>query len=120
MLLVLNVFFTRALADHLPPTVPVIPTTVNPGFCYSEIRRDFTGRMKLFTKMMEIVLGRTAEQGARQLIWAALGPDGKDGHHVKHLRGAYVSTLAVQEPSDYVLSKEGYEMQERIWVSLSR
>ena len=66
---------------------------------------------------MDIFMGRTTEQGARQLIWAALGPDGKDGEHVKHLRGAYVSIAEVHEPSNFVISKTGYETQERIWVS---
>jgi retinol dehydrogenase 12 len=68
--------------------------------------------------ILDITVGRTAEEGARQLLWAALGPDGKDGEHVKHLRGAYVSTFEVREPSDFVVSKEGYETQERIWVSI--
>lgn len=117
MVSVLNVLFTRALANHLATSLPIIPTAVNPGFCYSEIHRDFSGLNKAFTKVCEVLLGRTAEQGARQLIWAALGPDGKDGEHVKHLRGAYVSTNQVCEPSDYVISKEGYEDQERVWVS---
>ena len=34
-------------------------------------------------RMMDIVMGRTAEQGARQLLWAALGPDGKDGQQLR-------------------------------------
>ncbi len=68
-------------------------------------------------KIMQFFVARTAEQGARQLLWAALGPDGKDGEHVKYLNGAYVSTLEVKEPSDYVMSKDGYEAQERVWVS---
>lgn len=67
--------------------------------------------------MMDIALGRTAEQGARQLIWASLGPDGKDGEHTSFLHGAYVATLEVREPSDFVISKEGYDVQERLWVS---
>lgn len=113
----LNVFFTRAFAEHLPRSVPVIPSTVNPGFCVSELRRSLPALMKVRMKMMDIFMGRTAEHGSRQLIWAALGPDGKDGEHVRHLRGAYVSTLAVHEPSDFVISKEGYEVQERLWVS---
>ena len=63
------------------------------------------------------ICGRTAEQGARQYIWAALGPDGKDGPHVKStMNGAYVSLACTREPSDFVVRKEGYEAQERIWV----
>lgn len=68
-------------------------------------------------RIADLLMGRTTEEGARQLVWAALGPDGKDGPHVRHMRGAYVSTAAVAEPGDYVISKEGYEAQERVWVS---
>ena len=67
---------------------------------------------------LEKVLARTAEQGARQLLWAALGPDGKEGEHVKHLKGAFVMTSTVKEPSDFVISKEGKEDQDKIWVSI--
>lgn len=66
--------------------------------------------------LMDIVMGRTAEQGARQLIWAALGPDGQDGEHTYFLHGAYVSNAEVREPSDFVISKEGYGAQEKLWV----
>lgn len=72
---------------------------------------------KMRIKLMRLVMGRTAEQGARQLVWAALGPDGKDGPHVKHtMSGAYVSFAEVREPSDFTISREGYEAQEKIWV----
>ncbi|PSR98926.1 hypothetical protein PHLCEN_2v4246 [Hermanssonia centrifuga] len=114
----LNVLFTRALAGHLSPTLPIIATAVNPGFCYSELMRHVPGPRLIFIKIMQLFVARTAEQGARQLLWAALGPDGKDGEHVKFLKGAYVSTLEVREPSDYVISKDGYEAQERIWPQL--
>ncbi len=114
---VLNVLFTRALAGHLSPTLPIIATAVNPGFCYSELMRHVPGPRLIFIKIMQLFVARKAEQGARQLLWAALGPDGKDGEHVKFLKGAYVSTLELREPSDYVISKDGYDAQERIWVS---
>ena len=71
-------------------------------------------------KFLDIIAGYTAEQGARQHVWAALGPDGKDGPHVKPtMSGAYVSFASVQEPSDFSISREGYEVQERIWMSAS-
>ncbi|KAJ3553195.1 hypothetical protein NM688_g3744 [Phlebia brevispora] len=114
----LNVFFVHALSEHLPSSVPVIPTAVAPGYCYSNLRRhraaSFSGH--LWYMGMDLLMARTAEQGARQLIWAALGPDGKEGRHVSWLRGAYVScTQTVKEPSDFVMSKQGGEVQEKIW-----
>lgn len=61
-------------------------------------------------------MGRTAEQGSRNLLWAALGPDGKEGPHLRYMRGAYVSGAGLCEPGDNVMSKEGYELQEKLWV----
>lgn len=69
---------------------------------------------------MHLTIGRTAEQGARSVVWGALGPDGKDGLHVKEvMNGAYVVYQKVQEPSDFSISKEGFETQEKIWVRLA-
>ena len=117
VLLVLNVFFTRAFAEHIKPATPVIAATVNPGYCFSELRRNAPFIMQIRFKLMDWMMGRSSEGGSRQLVWAALGPDGQDGPHVKHLHGAYVSNAEVFEPSDFVISKQGYEAQEKIWVS---
>lgn len=47
-------------------------------------------------------------------MWSALGPDEKDGPHVRHtMAGAYVY-LASEEPSDFAISREGYDVQERV------
>ena len=86
--------------------------------CVSELRRNLSLPMRIIAGLGEIFIARTGEQGARQLVWAALGPDGKDGEHVKYMRGVYISATAMREPSDFLLSKEGYEMQERVWVSV--
>lgn len=91
MLVVLNVLFVRALAEHLPASTPFTPTAVNPGFCLSDLRRDAGLGTRIQMKIMDIILGRTAEQGSRNLLWAALGPDGKEGPHLRYMRGAYVS-----------------------------
>ena len=78
---VLDLFLTRALAEHLPENLPVVPVAVNPGMCRSELAREF--KVNFFTRMLLefawTTVGRTTEQGARQFLYAALGPDGKDG-----------------------------------------
>ena len=58
-------------------------------------------------------MARTTEQGSRQLIWACIG--GKD--NVDQLRGAYISSMHVQEPSDFVVSEAGKRAQTIIWVN---
>jgi len=63
---------------------------------------------------MEILLARTTEQGSRQLIWACIG--GKD--NIDQLRGAYISSMRVQESSDFVVSEEGERAQTKLWDAL--
>ncbi|TFK54200.1 hypothetical protein OE88DRAFT_1163454 [Heliocybe sulcata] len=112
----LNIFFVRALTARLTPSSPLITTAVNPGFCDSELRRNYTD----FTppsivhegKKIELVAW-TSEEGARQLVFAALGP--VDPAEVDSIRGAYISENAILEPSDFVISKEGKECEDRIW-----
>ena len=62
--------------------------------------------------IMAALLGRTAEQGSRQLVWAAVGGAGREFE----LRGAYVDKADIKEVSDYVLSDDGAVAQRRIWV----
>ncbi|EKM54524.1 uncharacterized protein PHACADRAFT_258435 [Phanerochaete carnosa HHB-10118-sp] len=111
----LNVLFVRALAAHMPATSPLVPACACPGYCVSELRRNFAFSTRVMYKLMELTLGRTAEQGSRQILYAALGPDGHDGNHSRYLRGMYVAHSEVSEPGDYVISREGVELQERIW-----
>ena len=115
--IVLNVLFTRALAEHLPATSPIVPTAVCPGFCVSELRRSMTLADRIYYWFMEKAMARTAEQGSRQLLYAALGPDGKEGDHIKYMKGAYIRSTTVTEPSDFVISKEGKHIQHKMWVS---
>ncbi|KAI0344677.1 NAD(P)-binding protein [Trametopsis cervina] len=116
----LNVLFTRAFSQHLTNTYAssVVPTCANPGLCNtgltSNIPIPFIQRTRM--NVMQAIMGRTAEQGARQLVWAALGPDGRDGPHVRYaMSGQYVSLAKVEEPSDFTISREGYEAQEKVW-----
>lgn len=108
----MNVLFARALSDRLSGK-PLIVNTVNPGYCYSGLRRNFRGLRAWIDWLMEKALARTAEQGSRQLVWAALAESDKHSD----LRGAYVSLASVQEPSDYVISEEGQKTQNLLWVS---
>ena len=58
-------------------------------------------------------MARSTEHGSRQLIWACIG--GKD--NIDELRGAYISSMQVQEPSDSVVSEEGKLAQTKLWVN---
>ncbi|KAJ7368410.1 hypothetical protein DFH08DRAFT_676159 [Mycena albidolilacea] len=108
----LNVFFVRALNARLPPSTPVIVTMVNPGFCHSELLRDAKGIAGTIMLFMNRILGFTAEEGSRQLVWAAVGgePD--------KLRGEYISGCQTEEVADFVLSPQGVKAENQLWDEL--
>lgn len=109
---VLNVFFTRALSNHLKDQ-PVIVNTVDPGFCYSELRRDVAN---LYFWILEKLVAQTAEEGSRQLIWAAIGVPGGKESSLDELRGAFISLTNIHEPADFVLGEEGKKRENKLWV----
>ena len=100
--IVLNVFFARGLSERLHDK-PIVVNAVNPGFCHSELTRNRAGIGAWFTWFMKILLARSTEQGSRQLIWACIG--GKE--NIDQLRGAYISSMRVKEPSDFVVTEDG-------------
>lgn len=109
----LNVFFVRALNAHMLPTMPLIAIAVNPGYCTTELRRSFTFPSNAIYWAMEKAFAFTGEEGSRQLVYAAIGQRGDE----TKLRGSYISLSQIRESSDFVLSDEGANVQDRIWVS---
>ncbi|KAF9489181.1 short-chain dehydrogenase [Pleurotus eryngii] len=109
----LNILFTQALANHLPPTHPtIIANCINPGFCRSELTRGMWNPVFLLFRWL---LARPAEEGARQLIWGSVGmPDESQGG-AESLKGAYVHFSKVMEPSDFVISEKGQEFKGILW-----
>ena len=110
--IVLNVFFARGLSERHRDK-PLIVNTVNPGLCHSELGRHARGLTAWFGWLFLKLLARSTEQGGRQLIWACIG--GKD--NVEQLRGAYISSMHVQEPSDFVVGEKGKLAQTKLWVN---
>ena len=108
----LNVFFARELNERLRDK-SVVVNAVTPGFCHSELARNITGIRAWYMWLRKLVLARSTEQGSRQLIWACIG--GKD--NIDQLRGAYISSMQVREPSDFVVSEEGKHAQTKLWVN---
>lgn len=107
----LNVLFVRGLTKKLPANSPIIVTAVNPGYCKSQLGRHVSFTTRLVMAIMAALLGRTTEEGSRQLVWAAIGGAGREFE----LRGGYVSMAGIKEVSDYVLSDDGAVAQRRIW-----
>ncbi|KAF9485524.1 short-chain dehydrogenase [Pholiota conissans] len=107
----LNVFFARALNEKIRHQALII-NSVTPGYCYSSLRKNFSGLRAWVDWLMEKALARTAEEGSRQLIWAAVG--GADDEEA--LRGAYISLAQIREPSDYVVERK--DVQDKLWENL--
>ncbi|KAJ7254322.1 short-chain dehydrogenase [Mycena haematopus] len=109
----LNILFVRALNDRIATSTPLVVNAVNPGFCLTNIRNEFSGMQAVVDFLMNKSIALPTEAGSRQLVWAAVGgsPD--------KLRGEYITLWQkVDEVSDYILSPEGQQVQERIWNEL--
>jgi len=107
----LSIFFTRSLASRLPmpPAGSLTVTSVNPGFCRTELTRETNILTKLIMYFCEWWLARTTETGSRTIMWGALA--GRQGE----VHGRYTSNCRVEEESDLVLSEEGADIEERLW-----
>ncbi|KAG1790429.1 uncharacterized protein HD556DRAFT_1242402 [Suillus plorans] len=111
-----NFFFVRALTNRLQSVTPLTSVAVTPGFCYSQLRRAWYEKptfsfVKIALAIQERLLAWTAEQGSRQLVFAAVG--GRDDE--ENMKGGFVSRGRLVEIADFVLSDEGHEMQDTVW-----
>ncbi|KZT59756.1 NAD(P)-binding protein [Calocera cornea HHB12733] len=104
----MNVFFTRSLAEHIPPTSPLTVNAVNPGLCHSDLTRN---RKKVTWNfyIWKLFNARSTEVGSRTLLHAALSKD------MQGLSGKFTNACAVAEESDLVISPEGKVIQDRVW-----
>ncbi|KAG2138654.1 uncharacterized protein EDB93DRAFT_1090606 [Suillus bovinus] len=112
----LNVLFVRALTDRLQSITPLSAVAVNPGYCYSQLRRDWYKKptfsfARIAVALNERLLAWTAEQGSRQLVFAAVG--GRDNED--NMKAGYVNLGRLIEVADFVLSDEGRKFQNTVW-----
>ncbi|KAK1235850.1 hypothetical protein PQX77_000916 [Marasmius sp. AFHP31] len=107
----LGVMFIRALQQRLPD---VTACSVNPAFCYSELGRDAEGKRAEHLQGMRAKLAFTAEEGSRQLLFAAIGHRDREAE----VRGSYLSFSRVSECSDLILSNDGQKLEKRLWTEI--
>jgi len=106
-----NVLFARAFAAHFStPGPPITITSVNPGYCVSELRRDLPTITGYIVEILNKLVIISAEAGSRMLVQAAIWDKG----HTE-LNGEFLSSEVVTEPSDLVISEDGAVLQEKIW-----
>ena len=107
------VMLVRELAARLPSS-EIIISAANPGLCHSDMRNNapFVRRIRL--AIFCFFFARQAEVGARQITWAAVARP----HCEERLHGRYVSDMEIKEESDFAMSTEGFEVQQKLWVNI--
>ena len=104
----LEIFGVRTIGEKYPASVfPVTVNCVDPGLCHSELARDYP---TFGFWLMKLLLARSTEYGSRTLVHA--GSQGADSH------GHYLSDCEIRAPAPLVTSKEGKEVQDRVWGEL--
>ena len=106
---------------------------MNPGYCtsavrvqniltppcsflthaFSKLHRNVPRAFAILEYIFTWVFARSTEVGSRTLVHAALWGTKDD------VNGRFLSECQVMEESDYSISKEGKEVEARLWVSFS-
>ncbi|KAJ9607759.1 hypothetical protein H2200_007837 [Cladophialophora chaetospira] len=103
----------RELAKQLTSSAKpgdIAVNVVNPGFVKTEVMRNGGAVFQVFFKPWRALVARPTEKGSRTIMHGAAG--GKETH------GQYLSDCAVAQPSEFVRSAEGLEVQEKLWDEL--
>ena len=104
---VISLLWTKALASKVPSS-QVIINAPTPGFCKTGLMSNTSGIMGFIVKLSMLLIGRSAEDGARCLVHSALVTG--DGTH-----GKYLSEMTVKPESELVRSQEGQQLETKMW-----
>ncbi|EER26728.1 oxidoreductase,short chain dehydrogenase, putative [Coccidioides posadasii C735 delta SOWgp] len=93
-------------------TVDVIVNSACPGFCSTNLEREFDSFVhRLFGPIFYFIFGRSAEQGSRTLVSATLL--GEESH------GKFWTHDSFPDLSQFLIStEEGKRLQERAWTEI--
>lgn len=85
-----EIYTVRALAERLPLSKSnVVINVVNPGLCDTELIRNLGLFLNTLIKILRLLFARTAEEGSRNLLYAAVA--GEESH------GKYLSDCEIKE-----------------------
>ncbi|KAF2233634.1 NAD(P)-binding protein [Viridothelium virens] len=102
----------RAMAADLPlPQSGVIINSLSPGICKTQLNRNSPFWVWLQIEIMRLLVARTAEQGSRTLLHAAVV--GEEGH------GKFLTDCEIKE--DWLAGSENLrskELQDKVWKQL--
>ncbi|KAI4165350.1 MAG: hypothetical protein LQ342_001218 [Letrouitia transgressa] len=110
----LGILATRQLAS-LTRTSPkghsVIINCMDPGWCYSEVMREWSGLKLVMFKISRAIFARSTEVGSRTIL--ANAEAGEESH------GQYYDSCSLGRLSRFVLSDEGAATQKKVWAQLA-
>ncbi|KAE8373292.1 NAD(P)-binding protein [Aspergillus bertholletiae] len=114
VLKLLTMYIMHGLADeYCRNERGELEVTVNvacPGYCTTDLGRDFPWYISLPTKMMQMYCGRTAEEGSRSLVSATLL--GQRGH------GVFWTNDTFTTQGEFVTSDQGKKLQAQAWKEI--
>ncbi|KAJ8097205.1 short-chain dehydrogenase [Lipomyces tetrasporus] len=87
----------------------VIVNCVAPGFCQSDLFRDYSGGA---VRVMKKILGRPTEVGARTIVHGTCA--GPESH------GQYVPDCKIKPTGGLMKGKQGAKLQNRVWAELKQ
>ncbi|PBP21262.1 short chain dehydrogenase [Diplocarpon rosae] len=99
-----------ALAMSASGKPQVILNTLTPGLCHSQLMRHASFPLNILAPIGKFFLARTTEVGSRTLVAAASATE--DTH------GMYLQDCEIKEPSRWVRSKKGKEVQGKFYEEL--
>ncbi|KAI5807354.1 putative short-chain dehydrogenase [Peziza echinospora] len=108
----INMYMTERIAPLIPEhpvtKLPaVIISSVDPGFCYSELARD---GLPFPFGLLRWLIGRSTEVGSRNLVAAALiGPEG---------HGKYIASCVITKPYNLAIGEEGRKAGDRVYAEI--
>ncbi|KAH8919129.1 NAD(P)-binding protein [Atractiella rhizophila] len=105
----LDLFLVREVAK-LPQAQNILVSAAQPGFTYSGLRRSAPAAATIPLWIFETLAARTTEQGARNILWAAINDQYKSGD--------YISECAVAPNPPVATSVDGQQDQARFWNEL--
>jgi len=105
---VIGLLWTKELAARVPSS-EVIINAPNPGFCKTGLMANQSGIMKYVVMLFATLFGRSAEDGARCIVDAAVAK-GPESH------GRYLSETAIKKEAPLVSGAGGAELQKKLWA----
>jgi NAD(P)-dependent dehydrogenase (short-subunit alcohol dehydrogenase family) len=108
----LGQFAVTELSKRVPPSVAII-TCPNPGLCHgSGLQRDgadsVVGKV---TRVVERIVGRSCETGARTIVDAAV-------RHGEEVHGHYLENYKIRPMAPVIYSQDGRALAASLWEEL--